>query len=303
MEFAGLGDLGFDFDDIDFEAFDFEGTEEDPLETCVYTRPVVRRPQACAWEHAQELARDLVIDPGHETFAFVSGNFVFGDLVEALVDARKLTVRALGIQTLSMSDENIDSIRNVLEMQPVERLDLVLSDYWYAHESHRGGLVSYLFEELDLDGLELRVAFAGVHCKVVTIETLRGNHLTIHGSANLRSSGNVEQLHISPDDGLWEFCDSMTRRILDAYDVVNQGNRKRKKSVRRSRLWQAVASQAAADPAGAGAEAGEAPATGAPSADGPRRTPETGADARRPTTPEASTTTSPSSRVAGGRDG
>lgn len=302
MDFAGLGDLGFDFD-IDFDAFDFEGTEEDPLETCVYTRPVVRRPQACAWEHAQELARDLVIDPEHETFAFVSGNFVFGDLVEALVDARKLTVRALGIQTLSMSDENIDSIRNVCEMMPVERLDLVLSDYWYAHESHKTGLVPYLFEELDLEGLELRVAFAGVHCKVVTIETLRGNHLTMHGSANLRSSGNVEQLHISPDDGLYEFCDSMTQRILDAYDVVNQGNRKRKKSVRRARLWQAVAKAEAADPAGAEAAEGEAPATGGPSAGRASGSQRRTAEEERERHATCSTTTSPSSRVAGGRDG
>lgn len=260
MGFAGFGDLGFDFD-IDWDAFDFEGREADPLETCVYTRPVVRRPQTCMWEHAQDLARDLMIDNEHETFAFVSGNFVFGDLLEALVDAKKLSVRRLGIQTLSMSDENIDSIRNVLEMMPVERLDLVLSDYWYAHESHKGGLVPYLFEELDLEGLELRVAFAGVHCKVLIVETLRGNHITMHGSANLRSSGNVEQLHISPDDGLFEFCDRMTQRILDAYDVVNQENRKRKKSVRRARLWQAVAKAEAEEPAGRAAAAEEAPAT------------------------------------------
>lgn len=304
MGFAGFGDLGFDFD-VDFDAFDFEGTEEDPLETCVYTRPTVRRPQTCAWEHARDMARDLVIDNEHETFAFASGNFVFGDLIEALVDARKLTIRTLGIQTLSMSDENIDSLRNVLEMQPVERLDLVLSDYWYAHESHKTGLVPYLFEELDLDGLGLRVAFAGVHCKVVTIETLRGNHLTMHGSANLRSSGNVEQLHISPDDGLYEFCDNMTQRMLDAYDVVNQGSRKRKKSVRRAKLWQAVARAEAGEPADR-----EAAAAGAPGADGRSagspspHTSETETGARQPTRPRTSTTTSPSrGMTAGGRDG
>lgn len=301
MGFAGFGDLGFDFD-IDLDAFDFEGTEADPLETCVYTRPVAGRPVTVSYERAEELARDLVIDNETETFAFVSGNFVFGDLLEALVDARRLSVRRLGIQTLSMSDENIDSIRNVLEAMPVERLDLVLSDYWYAHECHKTGLVGYLFDELDLDGLELRVAFAGVHCKVMTIETLRGNVLTMHGSANLRSSGNVEQLHISPDRGLFEFCEGMTQRILDAYDVVNQGNRKRKKSVRRAALWQAVAKEAEADPEAAGAAAGEAPATGG--ATGSRtsasRTP-TG-EAGEPRRCGSSTTTSPSS-VTGGRDG
>lgn len=294
MGFAGFGDLGFDFD-----AFDFEGREADPLETCVYTRPVVRRPQTCAWEHAQDLARNLVIDNEHETFAFVSGNFVFGDLLEALVDAKKLSVRRLGIQTLSMSDENIDSIRNVLETMPVERLDLVLSDYWYAHESHKGGLVPYLFEELDLEGLELRVAFAGVHCKVLTVETLRGNHITMHGSANLRSSGNVEQLHISPDDGLFEFCDRMTQRILDAYDVVNKDNRKRKKSVRRARLWQAVAKAGAEEPAGRAAAAEGAPATGGPSASRAERQ-SSGSSARGPREGGTRPTGSSPSDVGGG---
>jgi hypothetical protein len=298
MGFAGFGDLGFDFD-MDFDAFDFEGKEADPLETCVYTRPVVRRPQTCAWEHAQDLARDLVIDNEHETFAFVSGNFVFGDLLEALVDAKKLSVRRLGIQTLSMSDENIDSIRNVLEMMPVERLDLVLSDYWYAHESHKGGLVPYLFEELDLEGLELRVAFAGVHCKILTVETLRGNHITMHGSANLRSSGNVEQLHISPDDGLFEFCDRMTQRILDAYDVVNQDNRKRKKSVRRARLWQAVAKAGAEEPAGRAAEAAGAPATDEPSASRAERQ-SSGSSAPGPRAGGTTSTASSPSDVGGG---
>ena len=303
MGFAGFGDLGFDFD-IDFDAFDFEGTEADPLETCVYTRPVARRPQACAWEHARDLAEGLAIDNETETFAFVSGNFVFGDLIEALVDARRLTVRTLGIQTLSMSDENIDSIRNVLEMQPVERLDLVLSDYWYSHECHKGGLVGYLFDELDLEGLELRVAFAGVHCKLVTIETLRGNTLTMHGSANLRSSGNVEQLHISPDRGLFEFCEGMTHRILDAYDVVNQDNRKRKRSVRRARLWQAVAKAAEEDPADRAAGAAGAQGSDVPSGRHPDRpTCGTQTGGPRGTSPQTYTTTSPSRDVGGPANG
>ncbi len=303
MGFAGFGDLGFDFD-IDFDAFDFEGAEADPLETCVYTRPIAHKPATVAYERADELARELIIDNETETFAFISGNFVFGDLLEALVRNRRLTIRRLGIQTLSMSEENIDSIRNVLEMTPVDRLDLVLSDYWYAHESHKTGLVGYLFDQLDLDGLDLHVAFAGVHCKVTTIETLRGNVLTMHGSANLRSSGNVEQVCISPDRGLFDFCDAMAQRVLEAYDVVNQGNRKRKKSVRRTKLWQAMTT-----PEGS-AEEEASEGTRAPETEGPSRTPRTSegspthtgkAGRRRQETP--CTTTSSSESVGGPPNG
>ena len=291
-------DFGFDFD---MTTFVFGGADTDAIESDVWSRPVPRRPVTCAYEHAIDLARELAIDNETETFAYVSGNFVFGDLLEALVEERRLTVRSLGIQTLSMSDENIDSIRNVCEMTPVERLDLVLSDYWYAHERHRGGLVGYLFDELDMEGLELRVAFAGIHAKVTTIETLRGNVLTMQGSANLRSSGNMEQLHISPDRGLYEFCDGMTRRIIEAYDVVNQDNRKRKKSIRRAELWRVAANEAAVEPAGREAEAAEAQGQGVPSGSSAASTPATVGDAPlRTGRPQASTTTSPSSDGVGG---
>lgn len=234
-----FGDLGFSLDFDDLAAMSFEDGEEDQLEGRLWSRPVVRAPKLVAYEHALDMALEMVIDNQTETFAFVSGNFVFGDLLEALVDERKLGIRKLGIHTLSLNEDNIDSIRNVLEMTPVEELDVILSNYWYAHEL-KTGMVAYLFDQFDLENLELRVAFAGTHSKVITIETPRGNVLTMHGSANLRSSGNVEQLHISPDRGLYQFCEGMNRRILDAFDVLNQDNRKRKRTVRRSALWQAM---------------------------------------------------------------
>lgn len=262
MEFPG-----YDFGDVDAlgmygvgydaEGFDFEPTRYEPTETAVYTRPIVFAPQVVCYEHAEEFARDLVIDGDHETFAFVSGNFVFGDFVEALVDLGKLSVRRMGVHTLSMNDENIDSIRNIVEWEGVERLDVVLSDYWFAHERKAGGLVDYLFEELDLEGLDLHVAFCGTHAKVWTFETWGGATLTVHGSANLRSSGNIEQLHISPDRGLHDFCQDTLSKMVEVYDVVNKEARKRK-SVRRSRLWQAVAREAAE-----AAGAAEAAAAGA----------------------------------------
>ena len=282
-----FGDLGFSLDFDDLAAMEFtDGGAEDPLEGQVWSRPIARAPKLVAYEHAREMARNMVIDNQTETFAFVSGNFIFGDLIEALIDERKLTVRRLTIHTLSLNEDNIDSIRNVLEMAPVEELNLILSNYWYAHEL-KTGLVGYLFEELDLDGLELRVAFAGTHCKVVTLETPAGNVLTMHGSANLRSSGNVEQLHISPDRGLYEFCEGMNGRILDAYDVMNQDNRKRKRTVRRSALWHAMTATGATTSADAG-QGERAPGTAEP--------PESGSQGEAAATAHPRATTSTTSR-------
>ena len=253
---------GFDFGDfggaMDFEfcldGFDVSENVE-PTQAAFYTRPTIMRPQPVAYERAEEFAAALDLSTDSETFAFVSGNFVFGDFMEALVDLGKLSVKRMDIMTLSMNDENIDSIRNICEWEGVESLGIVLSDYWYAHE--RKGLVPYLFQELDIDGVELRVGFAGVHCKTWTVETRNGHHLTVEGSANLRSSRNIEQVHISPDEGLYEFVTGFTEKVISIYDVVNAESR-RKKSVRGGELWQAVAATAAAVPGDAGAAAAAA---------------------------------------------
>lgn len=297
-------DLNIDLGGIDLSAFDpadFKGEpeEDDPMEDAIWTRPVVRRPKVVCYEHAQDFARALTIDNETETFAYVAGGFVFGDFLEALVEDRRLTVRRLGMQMLSLNDENIDSLRNVVEMCGTERLDLCLSGYWYSTELHKGGVVGYLFDQLDLEGLELHVAIAELHCKVVTIETWAGNRLTMQGSANLRSSNSIEQIYISPDPALWEFCQGVTDRIVGAYDVLMQERRRNHQRSRRfggKRLWQAIRDtdvpSAGAEAAGAGAPSSGAPSGANGSSEGPKR----GTEAAEPprTDPRASTTTASS---------
>ena len=259
----GLGDIEFDS-----ELFDFVDMRE-PTKQDTYERPIIMKPQTVCYEYALDFAEQLRLSNETETFAFVSGNFVFGDFVEALVDLGMLSVKRMSLMTLSLNDENIDSIRNIIEWQNVERLDLVVSDYWFAHERHAGGLVDYLFEELSVSGMELNVGFAAVHCKTWCIETRNGNCLTIQGSANLRSSRNIEQVHISPSRELFEFVDGFTKKVIDVYNVANK-NAKKIKGVRSGHLWQAAVAAAAvvdaaavADAAAAQEDAGAAAAAGA----------------------------------------
>ena len=235
----GLGDIEFDS-----ELFDYRDREE-PTKQEEFVRPIIMKPKVVSYEYALDFAEQLRLDNETETFAFVSGNFVFGDFVEALVDLGRLSVKRMSLMTLSLNDENIDSIRNIIEWQNVERFDLVVSDYWFAHERHEGGLVGYLFDELTVDGMELNVAFAAVHCKTWCIETKNGNRLTIQGSANLRSSRNIEQVHISPSHDLFDFVDGFTQKVIDVYNVVNR-NSKRIKGIRSGQLWQAAVVAAAA---------------------------------------------------------
>ena len=191
------------------------------------------------------LGPGVALAPGARQFVIVSGNFVFGDVLEALtVGEGRLYPRRVSIQTLSMSRENVDSLRNVVEACPLmESLRIVLSDYFFAHERRRDGLVPYLCDVLDTDAVDFDVAFASLHTKIVSIETLGGNFVVMDGSANLRSSRNIEQFRIECDEGLYRFVEDFTDRVFRAYSVVNK-DRKRPKGVRSHEMWDMLAEMA-----------------------------------------------------------
>ena len=62
----------------------------------------------------------------------------------------------------------------------------------------------------------------------------------IHGSANLRSSGNIEQFMIEENEDLYDFNIEYQRRIIDTYATI-------KKEVGGVKLWQAVAQEKAGE--------------------------------------------------------
>jgi hypothetical protein len=117
----------------------------------------------------------------------------------------------------------------------MEELNIVLSAYFYSHEiNSKTGLVPYLYEQLDHDDM-LQVAFASIHTKIVTIETVRGNKIVIYGSANLRSSRNIEQVSVEQDSALYDFCEEFVGRIIDAYKTIDKS-----KPIRGNELWEVV---------------------------------------------------------------
>lgn len=220
------------------------GGESDGLETCRYDRPRVYDNVLgeVSYEHACDFVDGLNLHDGYRAFAFVSGNFVFGDVLEAMVERRKVAPRLMTVQTLSMSEENIDSLRNVVDMMEgqLEHLRIILSVYFWGHEHRPCQLVPYLYEALDVPGLVLDVAFASIHTKIVSVETLAGRHLVIDGSANLRSSRNIEQVRVECDDGLYEYVERFADRVFAAYSTINH-DEPYPRPVRGNRLWGAIA--------------------------------------------------------------
>jgi hypothetical protein len=181
-------------------------------------------------ENAKRLAQEYKIEQNSRFDCFVSGKFIFGDYIEALFALNKLHTKKMTISTLSMSQENVDSLANLLHWGLVDELNIVISAYFFAHERNR--LIKYMYKELDIDN-RFQLAVAGVHTKTCHFETDSGLKIVMHGSANLRSSANVEQFTIEEHPQLFDFYEEFFDSIIEQYKTI-------KKPIRTTKLWDVV---------------------------------------------------------------
>jgi hypothetical protein len=228
---------GFDFGNIEIPEFDpavfdlLNDDEATPEETR-YTKPKVYNAEkqsfAC-YENAEKLARELTVNKGERADIFVSGNFIFGDFIEAYIVQRNAKCLKMTVTTLSLSQENVDSLHNLLAGGFVDELNLIVSAYFFAHERH--SLIPYIYKKLDFDN-KFQLAVASIHTKTAQFETLGGRKIIIHGSANLRSSGNIEQFTIEENGELYDFYDEHFGKIIERYATINK-----KQPIRNAELW------------------------------------------------------------------
>ena len=90
----------------------------------------------------------------------------------------------------------------------------------------------YIYAQLDKED-RFQLAVAGTHCKMCLIETMQGSKVVMHGSANLRSSGNMENICIEENETLYDFNFESQESILKEYSTI-------KKAMRHDVLWKAV---------------------------------------------------------------
>lgn len=179
------------------------------------------------YRNAMALARDVDIRDNSRYDVVVGGDFIFGDFIEAFLKHWNVKCPKMTISTLSMSQDNIDSLENLIRGGYVDELNLIVSAYFYSHE--RRGLIPYMYELED----RFQLAVAGSHTKTCHFNTLGGRHVVIHGSANLRSSGNIEQFTIEENVELYNFYDEIFGEIIERYKTIN-------KEIRGDQLWRTV---------------------------------------------------------------
>lgn len=134
MDFSSL--------DLNLDALGDWGGDEEKAEK-EFIRAAKLNLSPVTWDNA-EAAADAV-DYDKDYFALLSGRFIFGDFIEALVYKKELLPHRVYITTLGMSRENIDSIVNIVGYLGCEHLNLIVSNYFVAME--RAKLVPYMISQ------------------------------------------------------------------------------------------------------------------------------------------------------------
>jgi len=221
----------FDFGSIKFN-FDFKEKAEEPAEfqnRYLYPdeTPEIDE-EFIKYENAEKLAK--TVDLAKRLMIIVNGSFIMGDFLESLIVLHNFHIKRMIISTLSMSENNVDSLKNLLEGDYIDKLDLIVSDYFFKTEQdgHGASLIPYLYNELDInDRFQLSVSRS--HTKVFMFETHCGKKITMHGSANLRSSANLENLMIENSTDLYDFFEKeIYNPIIEKYWTIDYEREQKK---------------------------------------------------------------------------
>ena len=227
-----MADLNAEVEDFDFDidAFEDDGTTKPSASKFARVKRF-KRPSCVKYRYAQELVKDIgIVEEGEHINAIVSGNFIAGDLIESYLVDNNLTASEIVISTLSMSRENVDSLKNIQDFRLEGAMGLVISDFFFSHE-RKSGIEDIVTE---LGNGQFALAVAGIHTKITLIKTVCGQHIIIGGSANLRSSMNIEQITIDNCPVLYAFHREWMAEILNKYQATHA-------MLRREKLWQQVA--------------------------------------------------------------
>lgn len=198
------GSESFDFN-ISDEAVSFNFGDGIPDDFIKLTNDKIET-IAVSYENAVTLAKAIDIKKGETIYINLTGKFIFGDFIGAFIQENDLSVKELTIVSLAGNFEIYGLLVALLERGWVEKLNLVLSEYTIAMDKkHSPKAIEFLKSSLQKYKGRFELHTGRVHAKLVLIETIKGGKVTMHGSANLRSSQSIEQLIIQENKELYDF--------------------------------------------------------------------------------------------------
>jgi len=191
-----------DSTELDFDVDDFNLIDSDDTDPRLVKPSFSKVPIRVDYKNAEKLVDQIRLFPGEQLHTIVSGTFVFGDFIEALVYNKNVIVKNMYISTLSYSQENADSLVGMVRDGRIEKLTLVISNYFYSHEKR--GLLKYFVDQLGEDLPKVDILVIRNHTKICLME-ISNIKLVLTGSSNLRSSRSIEQFTLQESPVLYEF--------------------------------------------------------------------------------------------------
>lgn len=150
-----------------------------------------------------ENARAIVpLLPGHSDerlHCVLRGDFVLCELIPLII-AHRGACPHLRVATLGLSAANAEQLANLFTAGLIGELTIVASHYFQQVDK----TTTYRQICAILAG-KARLVITRSHAKVILLPTAGGDHYIIEGSANLRSSDNLEQMLILNDQETHDF--------------------------------------------------------------------------------------------------
>ena len=154
-----------------------------------------------------EAFRDYIPEPGDTVHAVVRGDFVFADIIPVFLG--QATADLVAIATLGMSQANARMLKDLADNGRIKRLKVLVSNYFAAVDK------TTVFPEIHAilgDALTVHRN----HAKIILIDA-PPNAYVLAGSANLRSSDNIEQFSAWNDPELLQFHCAWMNELENSY--------------------------------------------------------------------------------------
>lgn len=150
-------------------------------------------------ENARAVLAHLPGHPSDRTHCVLRGDFVLCDLIPAIIRARGYCPH-LRVATLGCSIANADALACLVERGDIGVFTLIVSHYFQQVDK----ATVFRSVQARLAGLA-RIVVNRSHAKVICLPTAAGDWFVVEGSANLRSSDNIEQMLITNDPATHDF--------------------------------------------------------------------------------------------------
>jgi len=193
---------------------------EDTSRFFLAKQPSRVNPKHVVYRKAKELATSLDISKGGYAYVMLSGLFEFSEFIEAFLCDRGHYCEEMTIATLSLSKDSALMLANCFHRGHLKKMNLLVSDYFFAHERKKEGILPVLFGEMK--DFDFTLGVTRSHMKAVCMElhsTGENAKVVMHGSANLRSSASFEQLAIEENPELYDFNYGIIKGLIDDYQA------------------------------------------------------------------------------------